>query len=794
MRLDGGTVDVEVTASGMTYEGQPAVHVVFRDIGERLRAVAALRESEEHYRLLYNSINDSVWIVEAGPRGPGRFLEVNDQVCQRLGYSRAELLRMTVADIDARSDQTIADIYRRVRTQGQAMFEAEHIAKDGRRLTMELNVRAITYQGKDAHMAVMRDITERKRVLEWIRNEQERFRALAENSAFGLALVDEDGRWVYVNPRFTAITGYGPEAVPDNAAWLALAFPGRHHNRQSALWRRDLLEVAAGARGQREVEARCGDGGIRTLAVCSSRLPAGGLLLSFEDVSERVRTERELAHRNALLNAVFDSAEGPIFAVDREYRYTSFNAQHARAMRELYGAEIGLGRCALDFYPAGDERAGAQANLDRALAGESVSVGSYSGDEARVRRYYLNVHSPMRDRSGAVTGVTVYGQDLTVYKRIEAELLASREMLEQLVAQRTAELEAFFKHSMTALVFMDTRFNYIRVNDAFAAACQLDAASFYGRNHFDLFPSEQLQREMERTVRTREPYRAHAWPLQFPGPAGRAASYWDLAVDPIAGPGGDVGFLVFSLENVTERTLAEQELHRAQQQLEAARRLADVGTLAATVAHELRNPLAAIRMATHNIRRKADNPVLDRHLATIDKKVSDSDQIISNLLFYSRIRTAQYQQVDIAGLLDEVMDALAVRHQGRSVSIARGYRALAGRSIEADPLLLKELFENVLGNAVDAVADAVGSIEVAADVSDPERCVVRVGDNGPGIDPAVLPKVFEPFFSTKSKGTGLGLAVCRTIAGLHQGEVTIDSGAGRGTTVTVTLPWRRSSQ
>jgi signal transduction histidine kinase len=239
---------------------------------------------------------------------------------------------------------------------------------------------------------------------------------------------------------------------------------------------------------------------------------------------------------------------------------------------------------------------------------------------------------------------------------------------------------------------------------------------------------------------------------------------------------------------VRERT---SELLAARHEMERAKRLADVGALAATIAHELRNPLAAIKMAAYNITKKSKDPSLARHLSNIDAKVDESDQIINNLLFYARLQAPRYERIEVYWILKESTDhASGMR---KNVSFLREYKALKGVKVEVDALQMKELFNNVINNACDAVVDnPKGRIVVRGGVSEREGMfVVTVRDNGTGIEKEHLDRVFDPFFSTKAKGTGLGLAVSSHIVNLHGGKISVKSTKGRGTTVTVGIPLRR---
>ena len=249
-----------------------------------------------------------------------------------------------------------------------------------------------------------------------------------------------------------------------------------------------------------------------------------------------------------------------------------------------------------------------------------------------------------------------------------------------------------------------------------------------------------------------------------------------------------------TLAGIIMNARTEQELLKTQKSLAEAKRLSDIGTLASTVAHELRNPLGVIKLAAHNIRRKSPDRSLDTHIASIEKKISESDQIINNLLYYSRIRLPQPEPLRIAEILDECVTQ-ARRHAQPGVAIARDYGGLKGCVISADPVQLREVFNNILNNACESITKSRGRIEIAGTRDRGTGAVtVRVRDSGCGIATDDLQRIHEPFFTRKARGTGLGLAVSYQIVALHGGSIEVASTRGRGSAFTVSLPPRAANR
>jgi PAS domain S-box-containing protein len=249
---------------------------------------------------------------------------------------------------------------------------------------------------------------------------------------------------------------------------------------------------------------------------------------------------------------------------------------------------------------------------------------------------------------------------------------------------------------------------------------------------------------------------------------------------------------VLARDKKTLEKLAEEksrELIAAQKKLAHAQRLSDIGTFASMIAHELKNPLSTMKLAIYNVKRKTDDSRITGHIERINNKIEESLQIINNLLFHARIRESHFKEVNISGILEECAEEFVVS-KGK-ITVIENLKDIRGVIIDADLIQIKEVINNLFNNASDAVDEDSGRIEVIASRNN-GRVIITIKDNGKGIDNENMEKIFEPFFTTKTKGTGLGLAVCRQIARNHNGELTINSRKGEGTTVVLTLPVKQN--
>ena len=367
-------------------------------------------------------------------------------------------------------------------------------------------------------------------------------------------------------------------------------------------------------------------------------------------------------------------------------------------------------------------------------------------------------------------------------------IIIQRKQTEQKLSETNELLETIFSNTHLLIAFMDKDFNFIRANRAYAQADGLTPDFFAGRNYFDLYPDNDNRLIFSKVVKTGEAFSSYGKPFLYSQHSEREITYWDWSLHPVKNTSGKIEGVILCLLNVTDRKRAETELMQAQKDLESARRLSDLGTLASVIAHELRNPLSAIGLATYNIKRKGQFSGLEKHFTTIEKKIGESSQIINNLLFYSRLKTPHYQTFRIHELLNECIKSAKERFSDGSVSVYKKIDSIKKDFIESDPLQIGELFNNILNNAFEALSDKKGKIIIAAKKDGKGNIKIIFSDTGDGIEQEDLKKVFEPFFTKKSKGTGLGLTVCYQVVSLHGGKIEIESKKGKGTTFKIILP------
>lgn len=267
--------------------------------------------------------------------------------------------------------------------------------------------------------------------------------------------------------------------------------------------------------------------------------------------------------------------------------------------------------------------------------------------------------------------------------------------------------------------------------------------------------------------------------------------------------------LTLELEDRVAQRTAElqeknEELVRLWQQNLQASKLATMGELAASIAHELNNPLATVSLRVEGmIAQIAEDDPRQRSLAIVAQEADRMANLVGNLLQFSR-STTQVCAVDLREEIDRAIELVHYRLRNHRISLVKDY-APQLPMIQADPQQMRQLFLNIVGNCIDAMRDnseeRTVTIRVASEDAgngkgrSSRRIVLEFSDTGMGISQENLPKVMEPFFTTKpeGKGTGLGLAICRRIVSEHHGTIGVRSEQGKGTTIRMVLPANRET-
>ncbi|MFP6582701.1 MAG: ATP-binding protein [Candidatus Hydrogenedentota bacterium] len=242
--------------------------------------------------------------------------------------------------------------------------------------------------------------------------------------------------------------------------------------------------------------------------------------------------------------------------------------------------------------------------------------------------------------------------------------------------------------------------------------------------------------------------------------------------------------IIVSFTDLTEMDVMRNELRKQD-------RLAVIGELAAGLAHEIRNPVAVIRGAIDELSTSADVPELRERLQDMALRESDHlNEIVQGFLNYSLDPSPALQRIELIPVVEDVLQLIRREYDNDSNLTINFHPDLNAGWVLGDASQLKQVFVNIAHNAVEAMKHK-GDLQIHVYQFGDGPVEVRFEDTGPGIDPERIDKVFEPFFTMKDSGTGMGLAVCMRIVTAHNGTLRAMNRAGGGCTMIVQLPLAR---
>lgn len=263
-----------------------------------------------------------------------------------------------------------------------------------------------------------------------------------------------------------------------------------------------------------------------------------------------------------------------------------------------------------------------------------------------------------------------------------------------------------------------------------------------------------------------------------------------------------VGVTVSPLRDVRDQVIGRvvnfsdlTELRRLEQHMRRAERLATVGQLAAGIAHEIRNPLASISGSIELLRHAPASDDDRTLMAIVHREIQRLNELVGDLLDYANPRPSQPVEFDLGVLVRETVQVARADPANAAVEISAAVDAPLG--VHADPSKLRQVVWNLVRNAADAAAGGGKHVRVEARRMSARgeaqalalaMVTITVEDDGPGIAPDQLARIFDPFYTTKQKGTGLGLATCHAVISEHGGRIDVESDVGKGTKVVVRLP------
>ncbi len=269
------------------------------DITERKLAEEALRESEQRYSSLFKNNHSVMLLID--PES-GDIVDANPAACSFYGWSQEELTSKKITDINMLSNEQVFQEMKRAKSGQRQHFLFRHrLASDDVR-DVEVFSGPIMLHGKPLLYSIIHDISERKRAEEALREEKEKYRILVEESPLGVSIIDEEGHYKYINPKFVEIFGYGLEDIPTGREWFRKAYPNEKYRREAiSSWIADLKTSKRGEARPREFVVRCKDDSEKVIYFRPATMANGNQFVIYEDITDRNHSEEALRKSEAEL-------------------------------------------------------------------------------------------------------------------------------------------------------------------------------------------------------------------------------------------------------------------------------------------------------------------------------------------------------------------------------------------------------------------------------------------------------------------------------------------------------------
>ena len=753
------------------------------------RAAQELRQSEEQFRLLVESVQDyAIFMLDL----EGHVVSWNPGAERIKGYRAEEILGRHFSIFYPREDVDRGIPGAQLREallSSRVVDEGWRIRKDGSRFWANGSIATIRNGGGNVigFAKITRDLTERRRNEEALRESEARTRLIFDTALDAVMTINEHGIVKEWNAQAERIFGWRyDEAVGRRMSELVIP-PKYRAPHENGL--RHFLATGAGPLLNRRVEItairRDGNEFPVELSIAPHQVGDAWFFSGFvRDITRRKQAEVALRESEERFRLLVESVEEyAIFMLDLDGRVASWNPGAERIRG--YPAEEVLGRHFSIFYPPEDVEQG-RPDADWRTATTAFRV---EAEGWRVRkdgsRFWANVVlSAMRNSEGDTIGFANITRDLTERRRAEEALRASE------VRWRT-----MFEKFPVGIVLRDAEQRYMAANPAFQQMIGYSEQELSGLSPLDITheddrpASERMLAELRVGVR-----QSAEKEKRYRHRDGRVV--WAMITTFCIPETGSIpAFYPAIVVDITERKQAEAALRGAEIELARASRLTTMGELAASIAHELKQPLsAAVTNATtceHWLAEDSFDVARARRAAQrMIAAVRRASEVMDRIRGLLNKTPPEKIKVVVNDLIRETLAVMENELRSRQIVVAAEL-AEPSPTVMGDQVQLQQVVLNLIMNAVEAmslVADRPRLLRVKARCEAPASVLVAVEDSGTGLDPAIAEHIFDPFFTTKAGGMGMGLSICRSIIDGHGGRLWASPGPYHGAVVQFTLP------
>jgi len=727
---------------------------IIRDITERKKQEQALADELTQRRLLVDQSLDGIVVLDVD----AKVVEANHRFAEMLGYTLEEVRELHTWDWDKIfPPEQILEMGRNVDGKGLHL-ETKHTRKDGSVIDVDISISGIMYGGRKLIFCIQRDVTERNRAEEALKNSEESYRELADSITEVFSAMDEHLRYTYWNKASEILTGLRAEDAIGKS--LLEIFPDTPETRRAEKVYRAVLKTQ---KSQIFVNDFDIDGRHYTFEI-SAYPSRGGISVFVRDITERKQAEEAINLQRAYFQQLFDNSPDAILMMDTNDRAIQAN----RGFEVLFGYsnEEVKGRSLIELIVPEVDVQEASDSLQRILGGEVVRKESVRRRKDGSLVDVSVLAYPIRSNDKLIGTYGVYS-DITERKRAEEAIKRAAE-----------EWRDTFDSITDAISIHSKDYQILRANKAFADIFHMKPRQIIGGHCYELHKGGKPISGCphKQTLATKQPAVAEFYESNL-------GKYLHESTSPMFDEKGEVIGTVHITRDVTEQKQQNEQLMMAD-------RLASIGELAAGTAHELNNPLTSVIGFSQLLMEKDIPDDIREDLVFIYNEAQRAANVTKNLLTFGRKHAPVKQLNQINNIIEDVLKLRAYEHKVNGIEIKRQL-APDLPEIEVDYFQMQQVFLNIIINAEYFITEAHKRGTLTITTKEQNSTVrISIADDGPGISRENLSRIFNPFFTTKEagKGTGLGLSICHGIVSEHGGQIYAKSQPGKGATIVVELP------
>ncbi|MCX6004669.1 MAG: PAS domain S-box protein [Chloroflexi bacterium] len=720
------------------------------------------------FKAVVNHSADLIYFVDAD----ASILFVNEAVCHFLGYSMEELLSMKLHDIDVvYDDVNWQKSLKNLRKLGSYRLETMHRTKGGNVFPMELTVNYLMQNGKEFCLCVARDISERKKVEQALKDSEERYRKLIQSAGAGVATIDMSGNLDFVNDTICQITGYSREEI------IGKSFSYFLHKDDVEKMADIFSQALMGLVAKPSLEFRIlhKNGEIAWCSTTPTNLSYDSKVVGFSaiihDITERKRLEEALKASEKKYRTVVEDQMELIcrFLPDGTITFVNnaFCQFYNKSSDELVGSSY-ISLLSEPQYPA--------------LTAAIEELVAYPGDVI----YDIQPFSKGGDTKWLERTMRALADDKGQVKKFQIVLrdITDRKMAEQALRESEEQSRLVFNSMLDGFVIFETIYDendevadarFLEVNPAFEKIVGLKANDVIGKTMWEVVPSMRLSSAeiwkgivKERKAVHYEDYYLRSFDRYF-----RITGFC---------PKRDRYAIMFS--DVTERK-------KMTERLISADRLSSLGEMAAGLAHEINNPLTGVIGLSQLVVERDDLPEVVRDdVRNICREANRAASIVKDFLTFARGHKPQKESADINAILESVLKLRNTHMRNSNIEVITDF-AVDLPALVVDISQIRQVFLNIMLNAEYFMYEMNKKGKLIITTENLGNIVkIILQDDGPGIAPETLSRIFDPFFTTKDigRGTGLGLSISYGIIEEHGGHVYAESKYGSGASFIIELP------